>query len=66
MTNSSRITVSGLNISNFDVETQFIWITPSDRDFQTHQSTLTRPAHEERYIPFKDVSVAIWEKYQVL
>jgi hypothetical protein len=52
------------HLSNFDVETQFIWITPSDRGFQTHQSTSTRPAHGERYIPFEDVSTEIWWKYQ--
>jgi hypothetical protein len=52
------------HLSNFDVETQFIWITPSDRGFQTHQSTSTRPAHGERYIPFEDVSTEICWKYQ--
>ena len=52
------------HLSNFDVEIEFIWITPSDRGFQMHQSSLGRPAHKERYIPFEDISTAIWEKYQ--
>ena len=51
-------------LSDFDVETQFIWITPSDRNFQHHKSTSNRPAHGERYIPFKDVSAEIWRQYQ--
>jgi hypothetical protein len=49
------------HLSVFDVETRFIWITPSDRGFQMHQKW---PAHEERYIPFEDVSAEIWQKYQ--
>jgi hypothetical protein len=52
------------HLSKFDVETQFIWITPSDRGFQTHQSISNRPAHGERYIPFEEVSTEIWWKYQ--
>jgi hypothetical protein len=52
------------HLSHFDVETQFIWITPSDRSFQTHQSTSQRPAHGERYIPFEDISAEIWRNYQ--
>jgi hypothetical protein len=52
------------NFSSFDVETQFIRITPSDRGYQTHQSISKRPAYGERYIPFEDVSVEIWRKYQ--
>jgi hypothetical protein len=52
------------HLSKFDVETQFIWITPSKRGFQTHQSFSNRPAHGERYMPFEDVSVEIWWKYQ--
>ena len=52
------------HLFNFDVETQFIWITPSDRGFQMHQSTSKRPAHGERYIPFEDVSAEIWSNYQ--
>jgi hypothetical protein len=49
------------HFSQFDVETQFIWITPSDRGFQTHSK---RPVYGERYIPFEDVSPEIWRKYQ--
>jgi hypothetical protein len=52
------------HLSDFDVETQFIWITPRDRGFQTHPSTSNRPAHRERYIPFEEVSTEIWRKYQ--
>jgi hypothetical protein len=51
-------------LSKFDVETQFIWITPSDRGFRTHPSISNRPAHGERYIPFEEVSTEIWWKYQ--
>jgi hypothetical protein len=46
------------------VDTQFIWITPSDRGFQTHQSISNRPAYGERHIPFEEVSTEIWWKYQ--
>jgi hypothetical protein len=53
------------HLSRFDVETQFIWITPSDRGFQMHPYvSKNRPAHIERYIPFEDVSTAIWQRYQ--
>jgi hypothetical protein len=54
-----------LHFFGFDVETQFIWINPSDRGLQMHPYVPEyRPAHIERYIPFKDVSAAIWQKYQ--
>jgi hypothetical protein len=52
------------HLSKFDVEMQFIWITPSDRGFRTHQSISNRPAYGERYIPFEEVSTEIWWKYQ--
>jgi hypothetical protein len=52
------------HLSDFDVETQFIWITPNDRAFQSHKSTSKWPAHGERYIPSKDVSAEIWRQYQ--
>ena len=52
------------NISYFDVETQFIWITPGDRGLQMHPRSSDWPAHAERYIPFEDISTKIWQNCQ--
>jgi len=51
-------------LSNFDVEIEFLWITPERRDIQWHPSSAKWPAHKERYVPFEDVNEEIWEKYQ--
>ena len=52
------------HLSYFDVETRFIWITPRDHGFQMHPRSSDWPAHEERYIPFEDISTKLWQNYQ--
>jgi hypothetical protein len=54
-------------LSNFDVEVQFLWITPGYRDIQEYPASLDPewPKHVERYIPLQDVNQRIWEKYEV-
>jgi hypothetical protein len=53
-------------LSNFDVEIQFLWITPECRDSQEYPASLDPkwPKHLERYIPLQDINQAIWEKYE--
>jgi hypothetical protein len=52
--------------SYFDVEIQFLWITPERRNTQEHPASLDPewPKHVERYIPLQDVNRVIWEKYE--
>src|ERR1700722_13373751 len=54
------------DLSKFDVEVQFLWITPICREIQNHPANPKRhwPKHQERYIPFKDINEKIWEKYE--
>jgi hypothetical protein len=54
-------------LSRFDVEVQFLWITPESRDNKEHPAGPDGqpPKHLERYIPFKVVSKRLWEKYEV-
>ena len=54
------------DISNFDVEIQFLWITPECLANQTYPaSTIPEwPEHQERYIPLQEVNQGIWEKYE--
>src|SRR3954453_3008194 len=42
-------------LSNFDVEIQFLWITPECRDSQEYPASLNPewPKHLERYIPLQ-------------
>jgi hypothetical protein len=51
-------------LSEFDVQIQFLWITPERRELLKHEATLQRPAHEERYIPLVDVNKKIWKSYE--
>jgi hypothetical protein len=53
-------------ISKFDVEVQFLWITPECRHSQVYPADPEQgwPSHRERYITFKDVDKRIWEKYE--
>jgi hypothetical protein len=53
-------------LSNFNVEIQFLWITPERHDSQEYPASQhpKRPKHLERYIPLRDVSQKIGEKYQ--
>jgi hypothetical protein len=52
-------------LSSFDVEIQFLWITPEYRDSQKYPASLHPkwPKHLERYIPLQEVNQGIWEKY---
>ena len=51
-------------LSIFDVEVQFLWITQERCEIRQHRSCSKWPGHIERYIPLKHVSDAIWRKYQ--
>jgi hypothetical protein len=50
----------------FDVEVQFLWITPECRDRQEYPAVEEKkwPKHLERYIPFEIVDKEMWETYQ--
>jgi hypothetical protein len=54
------------DLSNFDVEVQFLWITPEPRDDKEYQAGPDGqpPKHLERYIPFKKVNKRLWEDYE--
>jgi hypothetical protein len=54
------------DLSQFDVEVQFLWISPECRDSQEYPASLGPkwPKHLERYIPLKDVNKGIWERYE--
>jgi hypothetical protein len=54
------------DLTNFDVEVQFLWITPECRDMQEYPASLRPkwPKHLERYIPLRVVNHGIWEKYE--
>lgn len=53
------------DLPKFDVELEFLWITPECRDSQEYpaDTKLKRPKHIERYIPFEVVDKEIWETY---
>jgi hypothetical protein len=51
-------------LSEFDVEIQFLWITPERDETLFHPIKGKLPAHKERFIPLVDVNPAIWRKYQ--
>jgi len=53
-------------LSGFNVQLQFLWITPELSDSERHPADPERrwPEHQERYIPFKDVDKGMWERYE--
>ena len=53
-------------LSEFDVELEFVWITPEEDRVRVHkaESKSKCPKHKERYVPFKGVSKEIWWRYQ--
>ena len=53
-------------LSEFDVELEFVWITPEKDRVREHkaESKSKCPKHKERYVPFKDISEGIWRQYQ--
>lgn len=52
--------------SSYDVEIQFLWISPECRDSQEYPASKHPrwPKHLERYLPFQDVNQGIWETYE--
>jgi hypothetical protein len=53
------------DLSDFDVESQFLWITPDRRSAITHKACDKKwPEHRERFIHLEDVNTTIWRKYQ--
>ncbi|KIX05607.1 uncharacterized protein Z518_06479 [Rhinocladiella mackenziei CBS 650.93] len=51
-------------LSTFDIKLEFLWITPKKRDVISHPPDSPWPRHQERYIPFSEVSTDIWIKYR--
>ena len=51
-------------LSDFDVELQFVWITPDRRDTVKHRACRKWPKHVERFMHLKDVNAMIWWKYR--
>jgi hypothetical protein len=53
-------------LSRFDVELEFVWITPEEDRVRVHkaESKSKCPKHKERFVPFKGISKEIWRKYQ--
>jgi hypothetical protein len=53
------------NLSRFDVEVQFLWMTPECRKSQEYPAEPQQqwPKHLERYIPLEDANKGIWEEY---
>jgi hypothetical protein len=53
-------------LSEFDVELEFVWITPEEDRVGEHkaESKSKCPKHNERYVPFKGVSKGIWRQYK--
>jgi hypothetical protein len=53
-------------LSEFDVELEFVWITPEEDRVREHkaESESKCPKHKVRYVPFKGVSEEIWWQYQ--
>jgi hypothetical protein len=52
------------DISKFDVEVHFLWITPTYRGIKTYPAGPEWPQHQERYIPLKEVNTKIGEAYE--
>ncbi|KIX06463.1 uncharacterized protein Z518_04439 [Rhinocladiella mackenziei CBS 650.93] len=50
--------------STFDIELEFLWITPDKRDVEQHPPHSPWPEHREHYIPFEEISRDIWTEYQ--
>jgi len=51
-------------LSDFDVETQFLWITPDRHDTKVHEAIKDKyPKHKECYIHLSKVNDVIWRKY---
>ena len=55
------------DFDEFDVEPEFLWITPKWPELKEHDehSKRKKPAYRERYIHLKDVSQDIWNRYQL-
>jgi hypothetical protein len=51
-------------LSDFDVVSQFLWITPDRRSAKTHKACDKWPQHRERFIHLEDVNVTIWRRYR--
>jgi hypothetical protein len=53
-------------LSKFDVELEFVWITPEEDRVEKHNAEPNSkcPKHKERYVSFKSVSKEMWRQYQ--
>ncbi|KIX01150.1 uncharacterized protein Z518_08875 [Rhinocladiella mackenziei CBS 650.93] len=48
----------------FNIKLEFLWITPNKRGVIQHPPNSPWPRHQERYIPFSEVSTDIWIRYE--
>jgi hypothetical protein len=48
---------------DFDLKTEFVWITPDPSSFKIHRKKYNRPRHLERYMSIKEINYSIWELY---
>ncbi|KIW99752.1 uncharacterized protein Z518_11165 [Rhinocladiella mackenziei CBS 650.93] len=51
-------------LREFDIELEFLWITPDKCDAVQHPPYPPWPSHQERCIPFDEVSTDIYTNYQ--
>lgn len=47
----------------FAVVPEFVWISPKAAEIKEHVKDSQWPAHAERYVPIRDVSMGIWNWY---
>ncbi|KIX05608.1 uncharacterized protein Z518_03580 [Rhinocladiella mackenziei CBS 650.93] len=48
----------------FNIKLEFLWITPNRSGVIQHPPNSPWPRHQERYIPFSEVSTDIWIRYE--
>ena len=52
-------------LEQFDIEVEFMWITPNPASSQDHLSKSLQPFHKERNVNFGEVNQDIWKHYQI-
>ena len=52
-------------LEEFDIEVEFMWITPDPASSQDHLPKSLQPFHKERNVNFGEVNQDIWKHYQI-
>ncbi len=52
-------------LEEFDIEVEFMWITPGPASSKDHLPKSQRPFHKERNVNFGEVNQDIWKHYQI-